>query len=39
MMRLFGLQLQPDVNTPDDQYVVFELDFAYGLGDEALIRS
>jgi hypothetical protein len=39
MMRIVRLQLQLDMNTPDDQDVVVELDFAYSLGDEALIGS
>ncbi len=37
MMRVFRLQLQPDVNPPYDQHVVVELDFANGLGNEAFI--
>jgi len=39
LMRLVGLELQPNMNPADHEHVVFELDLAYRLGDEALIRS
>ena len=33
-MRFFRLQLQPDVNPPDDQHVILEFHFTRGFGNQ-----
>ena len=38
-MRLFCLQFQPDVNTPNNQHMILEFDLAHCLGDKPIIRS